>query len=160
MCCMRRKMFLAAIGTCLAILGPEGSFAQEGSRIDRIRENARGPGVSRPPVSTLPIQRPVPSGWQLGLHADKTDLGMLVTSVNRGSAADRAGLERGDRILAVGDERVGFVGSRGVSMRNALARQADFRGHVVLLVQSRRHRGLTNVSVHLDRVGGPQFFSN
>lgn len=160
MCCMRRTMFLGAFGTCLAILAPEFAFAQGGSRIERIRESVRVPGVSRPPASTLPIQRPVQSGWQLGLHAEKTDLGMLVTSVNRGSAADRAGLERGDRILSVGDERVGFVGSRGVSMRNALARQADSRGHVILLVQSRRHRGLTNVSVHLDRVGGAQFFSN
>ena len=103
----------------------------------------------RPPVTTLPIQRPGQGGGQLGVHADKTDTGMLSTSVIRGSAADRAGLERGDRILAIGTERVGLVGNRAISTRKVLRRQSDFQGDVLLLVQPRRGRGLINVSIRL-----------
>jgi predicted metalloprotease with PDZ domain len=114
----------------------------------------------RPPITSLPNQRPSQGGWQLGVHADETDTGMLITSVVRGSVADRAGLERGDRILAVGTERVGIVGNRAVSMSKVLRRQADFQGDVLLLIKSRRSRGLINVSIRLGGSGGTQFFNN
>jgi hypothetical protein len=175
------SLFLFAFGTCLALLWAKGSDAQQAPplewfdgpsiqndeqlRLDNSRPTQRRRATIRdaspqfrPPITSP--NRPVQGRWRLGVHADKTDTGMLITSVVRGSAGDRARLERGDRILAVGTERVGFVGNRGVSMPKVLNRQADFQGNVLLLVQSRRNRGLINVSIRLDRVGGAQFFDN
>jgi PDZ domain len=183
MSCMRRSMFLVVVGACFSLLWPEGSGAQEAPpiewldepsvqsdqrlRIDTSRPRARrrvtigdASPPFRPPVTSSPNQGIVGGGWQLGIHADKTDTGMLITSVVRGSAAARAGLERGDRILAVGTERVGLVGNRSTSMRKVLRRQADWQGDVLLLVKPRRNRGLINVSVRLDGNGRPVLFGN
>jgi hypothetical protein len=153
---MIRATSLFACAALLALLWPEGAGAQQSRRREIIRDAALS---FRPPVNSWPNQRPVNDGWQLGVHADNTSTGMLITSVERGSAAARGGLERGDRILAVGTERVGFVGNHSVPVRKVLRRQADFQGDVLLLVQ-RRNRGLINMSIRLDRIGGTQFFSN
>lgn len=171
---VRRTMLAIASGTCISLLWSQTAAAQMAPHIERLDEppmqndttllldNSRSSArrrdrirdaspAFRPPVTTLPGQRPGQGGWQLGIHADKTDTGMLITSVVRGSAAERAGLRRGDRILAIGTERVGRVGNRAIATRKVLRRQADFQGDVLLLVQPQRNRGLINVSIRLDR---------
>ena len=172
MCCIRRVLLLAAFGTFLSTLWPQSTAAQQAPPIERFPDPAlqndttlqldgssgrRGrirdaSPAFRPPITTLP-QRPGQRGWQLGIHADKTDTGLLITGVVRGSAAERAGLRRGDRILTIGTERVGRVGNRTIPTRQVLRRQADFQGDVLLLVQPNRNRGLINVSIRLDVIG-------
>ena len=169
-----RTMFLVAAGMCIWLVWCQTAAAQQAPPLERLDDpsvqndttlqldNSRLSGRRRerirdasppfrPPVTSLPGQRPAQGGWQLGIHADKTDTGMLITSVVRGSAAERAGLRRGDRILAIGTERVGRVGNRAIATRKVLRRQADFQGDVLLLVQPQRNRGLINVSIRLDR---------
>lgn len=141
---MIRSLTLFACTALLLLLGPSGSDAQQ---------------MRRPTIDLRPNLRPT-QDWQLGVHADDTRTGMLITSVVRGSAADRAGLQRGDRILTVGTERVGLIGFQAVPMRQVLRRQADFQGDVVLLVKRQRNRSLANLTVRLDRVGGSQIFTN
>jgi predicted metalloprotease with PDZ domain len=141
---VNRSMFLVPFVALVCLLGPDNSSAQQ-----RLR----------PTIDLRPNLRPT-QDWQLGVHADDTRTGMLITSVVRGSAADRAGLVRGDRILTVGTERVGLIGFQAVPMRKVLRRQADFQGEVVLLVKRQRTRGLANLTVRLDRVGGSQIFTN
>jgi S1-C subfamily serine protease len=97
-------------------------------------------------------------GWRLDVLATESDTGMLVTQVVPGGAGARAGLERGDRIVAVGVDRVGFVGRQTPSFRDALQRNANARGKVLLLVQNRRNGNLVNRNVSLsggEAVGRP-----
>jgi predicted metalloprotease with PDZ domain len=99
----------------------------------------------------LPIQPPVQRGWQLGVRYNNTDTGIVLTNVVRGSAAQLAGLQIGDRIVALGTERVGLVGNQVVQTSQVLQRQVSFQGDVLLLVQPRNNRGLINFSVRLGR---------
>jgi hypothetical protein len=162
---------LVAFGTCFSILWPEVAAAQQPPPIERLgdpslqndttlqldnRRPRRRPAIRdasppfRPPVTSLPDQRPAQRGWKLAINGQKTDTGILVASVVRGGASDRAGLRSGDRILAIGAERVGIIGNRAVPTREVLRRQVDFQGDVLLLVQRRNSRGLINVSIRLD----------
>ena len=171
---MRHVVLLVAFGSCFVLLWGEGATAQQPPPIERLDEPAVQDAAQlqldkrkarrrqairdafppfQPPASQLPNFRPAPGGWQLGVQGDKTDTGILITSVVRGSPAERAGLRRGDRILTIGTERVGVVGNRPVPTRKVLRRQVDFQGDVLLLVQPRNNRGLINVSVRLDAPG-------
>src|SRR5690606_27079146 len=113
---MIRSALLVAFVGSLLLLWPERADAQQRGVI---RDSVR----LRPPITTLPNQRPAQGEWQLGVHADDTRTGMRITQVIRGSAAARAGLEAGDKILTVGTERVGLIGNRSVPMRSVLRRQ-------------------------------------
>lgn len=90
--------------------------------------------------------------WVLGLTGDDTEIGVRVTSVVRGSAADRAGLERDDVIVNVRGYQVGAVEGRRYDLGDELQRQADPAGRVTLLIQNRRTRELQNVVVQMQWV--------
>lgn len=116
-------------------------------------------GVDR---GTTGFRRPPHSGpdgqWVLGLTGDDTDVGVRVTNVLRGSAAERAGFERDDVIINVGGYQVGIVDGRRFDLGDELQRQAniagalDRPGRVTMLIQDRRGRQLRNVVVQLEWV--------
>ncbi|MFH5802968.1 PDZ domain-containing protein [Alienimonas sp. DA493] len=87
----------------------------------------------------------------LGVNGTDTVAGVLVTRVIPGTPADRAGLERGDRILTVAGYQVGVVntpgGPRVYPLGVELARRLDARGEAALLVQDHRTGQITPVSV-------------
>ena len=176
----RNWILSAVLGTAAAVAGglPSMLMAQESDRppveAPRVELNAvelSGVGNEAVPAATAsadeayaaiptepvfiirPNRRPNRPGrneWRLGVHADRTNTGMVITQVIRGGAAERAGLERGDRIVAVGGQQVGMVDGRYRSIRNKLQQLASGRGDVTLLIQNRRNRNLVNVSVRLD----------
>lgn len=76
---------------------------------------------------------------------------MRIRAVDRGGAAESAGLEVGDLIVTVAGYQVGRVGGRVYTLENELQRQADAAGRVRLLLQNRRNNQLTNVEVRLQR---------
>ncbi|MCB9856647.1 MAG: YbaY family lipoprotein [Phycisphaerales bacterium] len=126
----------------------------------RGRDDDRGirRGVDR---GTTGFRRPGSRGdgqWVLGLTGDDTDVGVRVTNVLRGSAAERAGLERDDVIVNVGGYQVGVVDGQRFDLGDELQRQGnragdvDRPGRVVLLIQNRRDRRLQNVVVQLEWV--------
>ncbi|QDT18160.1 PDZ domain-containing protein [Alienimonas californiensis] len=87
----------------------------------------------------------------LGVNGTDTTAGVLVTNVIPGTPADRAGLERGDRVLTVAGYQVGVVGTPGgprvYPLGVELARRLDARGEATLLVQDHRSGQITPVSV-------------
>ncbi len=89
--------------------------------------------------------------WRLGVFAYNTDTGIVVTRVVPGSAAERTGLERGDRIVAIDGFQVGWVEDHLYPLSQELQRQADGRGNVMLLIQNVRNSELLNRRVRLDR---------
>ena len=105
------------------------------------------PGYPGRPGGFDPDDSPV----VLGVSGTDTASGVLITRVIPGTPADRAGLERGDRVLAVGGQQVGLVstaaGPRVVPLGAELARHIGPTGDAVLLVQDHRTRIVTTVTV-------------
>jgi S1-C subfamily serine protease len=96
--------------------------------------------------------------WKLGVWAYSSERGVVITRVARGSAAEREGLEPGDRIVNVGGYQVGYVGDWLYPLGYELQRQAGRRGQVLLLVQNVRGKELVNLRVQLDPGGSPRPF--
>ncbi len=88
--------------------------------------------------------------WRLGIYPEATNTGVRITQVVRGSAAERAGLEAGDRILAVHGYQVGYVNGTLYDMGQEFERNADTQGWVRILVQNNRDRTLLNMPLQLD----------
>jgi len=112
------------------------------------------PGVSPrlvPGVGGRPGFDPDDSPVLLGVSGTDTVAGVLVTGVVRGTPAERAGLERGDRVLSVAGYQVGIVatptGRRVYPLGVELARRLNRTGDAVLLVQDHRTGQITTVTV-------------
>lgn len=88
--------------------------------------------------------------WRLGIFPDDTDTGIVVKEVVSGSAAQRAGLEVNDRIIAVHGYQVGYVNGVLYDIGQEIERHADNNGWVRLLVQDNRNGRLMNLPVQLD----------
>ena len=87
--------------------------------------------------------------WILGIRAEPTETGYLVNRVEIVGAARTAGIERGDRIVAIGGQQVGFIGNEIMHLSRVLDRKADLHGRVNLLVQDHRTARLQVVPVRL-----------
>ena len=131
---------------------------------DRGRESQEGSEEGAPSAEMQPRIKEVqprfapPQGdWKLGVWANNTDTGVVITRVGPRSAAASAGLENGDRIVAIGGYQVGYVGDLLFPLGYELQRQADSRGRVELLVQNVRNKQLQNVPVQLDGGRRPSF---
>jgi len=88
--------------------------------------------------------------WRLGIYPEDTDTGVLITRIVNGSAAERAGLETGDRIISVHGYQVGYVNGTLYDCGQEFERHADSRGWVRILVQNSRDRTLLNMPLQLD----------
>lgn len=88
--------------------------------------------------------------WKLGVTADNTETGVVVRQVTQGSSANRARLEVGDVIIAVGGYQVGLIDGGLFDLGEELRRRADNQGNVTLLVQDHRNGRLASVRVQLD----------
>ena len=126
-----------------------------GAARDRDRQEGTEEGV--PDASVQPRLKefgprivPPRSDWRLGVWVYNTETGVVITRVQRGSAAEREGLERGDRIVTVGGYQIGFVEDYLYPLGYELQRQADRRGNVALLVQNVRTDKLMSMRVRLD----------
>ncbi|MCG8450451.1 MAG: YbaY family lipoprotein [Pirellulales bacterium] len=89
--------------------------------------------------------------WRLGIYPENTDTGVLINEVVRGSAAERAGLETGDRIVSVHGYQVGYVDGTLYDCGHEFERSADQQGWVRILVQNNRDGKLLNLPLQLDR---------
>lgn len=83
----------------------------------------------------------------LGIMARNTPTGVEVVSVTPGSAAQTAGIETGDSIVAVSGFQVGVVGDRVYDVGDEVSRRVNAAGQVPLLVLSRRRGGLAVMPV-------------
>lgn len=87
--------------------------------------------------------------WRLGVTVDNTNTGVRVRKVERGSAADSAGIEVGDVIINVGGYQVGYVGGRLFDVGEEFRRRVDSQGRVELLVRDVRRNELRVLNVGL-----------
>ena len=113
----------------------------------------RGGGGQSSILPHWPPQRP---RWRFGVYAYNTETGIVVTGVERGSAAWRLNMEPGDRVVGVNGFQVGWVQNRLYPFAAELQLRADNRGVVTLLLQNVRNNQLLTRVVQLDQVGpGP-----
>ena len=115
--------------------------------------------LGRNPASAAPDSRFLPPDqtsrrWTLGVNATNTSTGVVITRVVAGSPAAAAGMEVGDRIVAVGRSRIGTVGGVDIELVDALLTEPDRRGRVTLLLVNRRTGRLVEVPVELAGGGG------
>nr|WP_286177396.1 PDZ domain-containing protein [Rhodopirellula sp. JC639] len=101
------------------------SIRPEACRLE-LAGNSQRESASQKPFS--PARR-----WILGVRCKPTTAGCVVTSVVPGSAAERAGLIAGDRILTVDGTQVGWHGDRLTPLHQAVDAAPSRR--VRLLVQ-------------------------
>jgi uncharacterized lipoprotein YbaY len=128
--------------------GDSGYREREGNEADQ-RSGGFGWGGSgsfgeeriRPPSNN--------GNWRLGVTVDNTATGVRVRKVERGSAADSAGIEVGDVIITVGGYQVGYVGGRLFDVGEEFRRRVDSQGRVELLVRDVRRNELRVLNVGL-----------
>ncbi len=111
------------------------------------QSNVANPSVSNPNGG---YQGPTLQKWRLGIYPEDTDTGVRITKVVRGSAAERAGLETGDRIVSVHGYQVGYVNGTLYDCGEEFERHADAQGWVRILVQNNRDGKLLNMPLQLD----------
>ena len=87
--------------------------------------------------------------WVLGVRAKSTDAGYVVQRVELGSAAEKVGLEPGDRIVTVNGFQVGLVERDFFELSRTLESCGGRHGLVRLLVQDRRSGRLVSMRVQL-----------
>ncbi len=91
-----------------------------------------------------------PRDWSLGVALANTETGCLVQQVQPNSPAQRAGIEQGDLIVAIGGSQVGLVSGRLNDVGEQIRRSADLNGNVEALVQDGRTLRLQRIPVSLD----------
>ncbi|MFG0331800.1 MAG: YbaY family lipoprotein [Maioricimonas sp. JB049] len=100
------------------------------------------------PELTLPTSR-TPK-WRLGVYSKDLDTGVRIMQVVPNSAAERAGLEADDLIVAVNGYQVGYINGELYDCAFEFERHADQDGWVRVLVQNNRDRQLVVLPVQLD----------
>ncbi|QDT13806.1 PDZ domain-containing protein [Planctomycetes bacterium K23_9] len=142
------------------------AFGQQDGEIDNVKAPAVSASVSTPSVVSTPaISTPVAGTavagsasnvaskrhrrWILGVRSHATQTGCLVEYVQLSSAAQKLGLEIGDRIVAVDGKQVGYIGGRLVSLARTLEQGGSYDGRVRILVQNRRNGRLVSMNANL-----------
>jgi uncharacterized lipoprotein YbaY len=92
--------------------------------------------------------------WKLGVYVRNLDVGALVQQIDAGSAAQTAGINIGDVIVAVSGNRIGEFDGRVVDIGDELRRNADPYGRVSLLIQDMRTKNLRAALVTLTASSG------
>lgn len=123
--------------------------------------------VPQPP-GTLPASLTNPAGatswsaplvaparnWKLGVYVRNLDVGALVQQVDGGSAAQLAGINVNDVIIAVSGSRIGEFDGRVVDIGDELRKNADALGRVSMVILDARTRSLRNIAVTLTATSG------
>jgi uncharacterized lipoprotein YbaY len=76
--------------------------------------------------------------YRLGVYVDSREWGQMVTQIQPGSPAARAGINIGDTIITVGGYQVGYLDGRLYDVGDELQRRVDPNGRVTMLVQRQR----------------------
>jgi uncharacterized lipoprotein YbaY len=97
----------------------------------------------------VPSWNSQPNSWRLGVGIENLETGVLLTDVERGQPADRAGLERGDVIVNVGGYQVGYLNGTLFDLGDELHRRVDDHGRVTMLVFDNQGRQIRSLPVQL-----------
>ncbi|MFG0288734.1 MAG: PDZ domain-containing protein [Rhodopirellula sp. JB044] len=155
-------MFAASTAVHAVEVGVPSEIVHEidsGIAQPEIGDERKGNGANEPGGFVEPKEPPPGRGpghahfgnWYLGVYGHYTDTGHLLTQVYTNTAAARAGLEPGDRIVCINGYQIGDVLGRRYPLDRLLQRHASHHGWVRLLVQDRRSMQLINMDVQLTR---------
>jgi uncharacterized lipoprotein YbaY len=132
--------------TSATVPGRERTLPSAGSSTQSIDAGLGGwQGGSWLNSTTSPAQ-----DWRLGVRVLNSETGVVIREVTPNGAGDRARLEVGDTIVAVGGYQVGMIDGRLFDVAEELRRRADTRGNVSMLVQDHRTGQLSNLRLQLD----------
>jgi uncharacterized lipoprotein YbaY len=102
-----------------------------------------------PGTAYVPSWNSQPNSWRLGVAIENVDTGVVLTDIERGMPAERAGLEKGDVIVNVGGFQVGYVNGALYDLGDEIRRRVDQQGKVDFLVFDQRTRRLQSLPVTL-----------
>jgi uncharacterized lipoprotein YbaY len=105
--------------------------------------------VPNPQSAQVPSWNSQPNAWRLGVAIENVETGVMLTDVERGMPAERAGLERGDIIVNVAGFQVGYVDGALYDLGDEIRRRVDQQGSVDFLIYDQRQRRLQNLPVTL-----------
>lgn len=154
---LERGLVSACLFACLVFCGEIGS-AQDYRDRDR-NEIGRSIDPRTPSARYIPPNGNSPGSYRLGVRVRNSDTGVVLTSVEPGLPAQRAGLEAGDTIISVAGYQVGYVDGRLYDLGDEIARRVDRREQVTMLVQNSRNARLVNITVDFSVGGGASVLS-
>ncbi|MCY2984550.1 MAG: YbaY family lipoprotein [Planctomycetota bacterium] len=93
---------------------------------------------------------PARKDWKLGVYVQNTDAGAVITQIAPGSAAQAAGLQPNDIIVAVSGARLGNFDNRIIEIADEIRKSTDAYGRVSLLVFNSRLRSLAALAVSMN----------
>jgi len=102
-----------------------------------------------PQTAYVPSWNAQPNSWRLGVAIENAETGVVLTDIERGMPAERAGLERGDVIVNVGGFQVGYVDGALFDLGDEIRKRVDQQGKVNFLVYDQRNRRLESLPVTL-----------
>jgi len=102
-----------------------------------------------PQSAYVPSWNAQPNAWRLGVAIENVDTGVMLTDVERGMPAERAGLENGDIIVNVEGFQVGYVGGALFDLGDEIRRRVDPQGKINFLVYDQRQRRLQSLPITL-----------
>ena len=114
------------------------------------QESAERIGQKHPVAADSRRNFPSPRRWILGIRSTSTSAGCVITAVIKGSAAEKAGLTVGDRVITVDGKQVGWIGRHLAALHRAV--DAAPAGKTRLLVQKSAAGNFQSVSIRLRTV--------
>lgn len=102
-----------------------------------------------PPTAYVPSWNSQPNSWRLGVAIENVDTGVVLTDIESGMPAQRAGLEKGDVIVNVEGFQVGYVDGALFDLGDEIRKRVDQQGKVNFLVYDQRTRVLQSLPVTL-----------
>jgi uncharacterized lipoprotein YbaY len=107
------------------------------------------PQSPSPQTAYVPSWNSQPNSWRLGVAIENVDTGVVLTDVESGLPAERAGLERGDIIVNVEGFQVGYVDGALYDLGDEIRRRVDPQGQVNFLIYDQRQRRLQSLPINL-----------
>src|SRR3712207_4213995 len=86
-----------------------------------------------PQTALIPSWNSQPNSWRLGVAIENVDTGVVLTDIERGMPAERAGLEKGDVIVNVEGFQVGYVDGALYDLGDEIRKRVDQQGRVNFL---------------------------
>ncbi len=111
------------------------------------------PALTGPAASArttyVPSWNSQPNSWRLGVAIENLETGVLLTDVERGLPAERAGLKRGDVIINVGGYQCGYVGGALFDLGDEINRRVDQQGRIIVLAFDQQNRQIRSLPITL-----------
>src|SRR5687768_1415372 len=107
---MLATVFLFATSVVsVGVLFTPAAFAQATIRSRDLTSDWASVAPLSPGTAYVPSWNSQPNSWRLGVAIENVDTGVVLTDIERGMPAERAGLEKGDVIVNVEGFQVGYV---------------------------------------------------